>query len=70
MNSIAIIVDHDAEEVARIAELIDIEEYTFIDEEPRCIECNGALRPLGTLGTLDHYRCESCGLNHSEEHIA
>jgi uncharacterized protein with PIN domain len=60
--------DETAELIAEITAQIDSEDYTFIDEEPRCIECNGALRPLGTLGTLDHYRCESCGLNHSEEH--
>jgi DNA-directed RNA polymerase subunit RPC12/RpoP len=57
------------EEIERIAARVAAEESTFIDHEIRCTECGGTLSPLGTLGTLNHYRCEDCGLNHAEEAI-
>lgn len=30
-----------------------------------CRVCEGPLAFLGTLGTRDHYRCQSCGLDSS-----
>jgi tRNA(Ile2) C34 agmatinyltransferase TiaS len=42
---------------------------SFIDSELSCPECNGHLDSLGTLGSLDHYRCSDCGLNSSVEHL-
>jgi hypothetical protein len=28
-----------------------------------CPACDGELTPLGSLGTLDWYRCRACGLD-------
>ncbi len=33
-----------------------------------CPECCGPARLMGTLGDLDHYRCEGCGWTFSEPH--
>ena len=30
-----------------------------------CEYCNGTLSFLGTLGTLDHFNCQNCGLESS-----
>lgn len=30
-----------------------------------CCECNGLCILLGTLGTLDHWRCRYCGMEFS-----
>lgn len=32
-----------------------------------CTVCNGPLVLLGHLGRLSHYRCRSCGMDHSHE---
>lgn len=31
-----------------------------------CPHCNGTALPLGTLGTLTHYRCRNCGWTFAE----
>ena len=30
----------------------------------RCEVCNGPLKVLGSLGTMDHSRCVDCGCDH------
>lgn len=37
------------------------------EDNPRCLACNGELRPLGLLGSLLHFRCRSCGLDQHGE---
>jgi tRNA(Ile2) C34 agmatinyltransferase TiaS len=33
----------------------------------RCTRCGGQLLPIGTLGSVAHYRCRQCGAD--EEHF-
>lgn len=33
----------------------------------RCLICRGHLTHLGDLGRLSHYRCRSCGMDHTHE---
>lgn len=35
------------------------------DERPACSACGGELQYLGTLRTLDHFRCRACGIDQS-----
>ena len=35
----------------------------FADEGPPCPACGGEGECLGTLGTVDWYRCRDCGLD-------
>jgi hypothetical protein len=39
------------------------------ERERDCGICGGALRILGVLGELVHYRCEACGADHSGDSI-
>ena len=32
-----------------------------------CVLCGGVLVFLGSLGSLDHFRCEGCGIDQSQE---
>jgi hypothetical protein len=34
-----------------------------VDAAPVCSACGGELQPLGTLGTVNHFRCRNCGLD-------
>ncbi len=35
------------------------------DDFPTCPICDSPTELLGTLGTLDHWRCRGCGMDHS-----
>lgn len=37
------------------------------DESASCGMCGGQATPLGTLGTLSHYRCRNCGMDFSQK---
>jgi len=34
-----------------------------MDEPSPCNACGGELTPLGTLGTVNHFRCRNCGID-------
>jgi tRNA(Ile2) C34 agmatinyltransferase TiaS len=37
---------------------------TFTDDTPECHACDGPTEYMGTLGSLDYWRCRDCGVDH------
>ena len=54
-------------ELVRIVEKQEEPVVVVIEENPECPYCNGIGIPMGVLGQTRYFRCESCGMDFSEQ---